>query len=65
MAADPDYLESTFAQIDAKYGSFDDYRRTAQETDGRSLSMGTNLLLADSFNLWWTPQNLAMTKAVE
>jgi len=29
MAADPEYLKSTFAQIDAKYGSFDNYRRTA------------------------------------
>jgi len=29
MAADPDYLKSTFAQIDEKYGSFDNYRRTA------------------------------------
>jgi protein-tyrosine phosphatase len=29
MAADPAYLESTLQQIDAKYGSFDNYRRTA------------------------------------
>jgi protein-tyrosine phosphatase len=28
MAADPAYLESTLRQIDAKYGSFDAYRRT-------------------------------------
>ena len=27
MAADPAYLESTLRQIDAKYGSFDEYRR--------------------------------------
>jgi protein-tyrosine phosphatase len=27
MAADPAYLESTLRQIDAKYGSFDQYRR--------------------------------------
>jgi protein-tyrosine phosphatase len=29
MAADPDYLRSTLRQIEAKYGSFDNYRRTA------------------------------------
>jgi protein-tyrosine phosphatase len=29
MAADPSYLESTLRQIDEKYGSFDNYRRTA------------------------------------
>jgi len=28
MAADPDYLRSTLRQIDAKYGTFDNYRRT-------------------------------------
>jgi protein-tyrosine phosphatase len=27
MAAAPDYLESTLRTIDAKYGSFDEYRR--------------------------------------
>ena len=29
MSADPDYLESTLRQIEKKYGSFDNYRRTA------------------------------------
>jgi len=29
MAADPDYLRSTLRRIDEKYGSFDNYRRTA------------------------------------
>jgi protein-tyrosine phosphatase len=28
MAADPEYLKSTLRQIDAKFGSFDNYRRT-------------------------------------
>jgi protein-tyrosine phosphatase len=27
MAADPEYLRSTLRAIDAKYGSFDSYRR--------------------------------------
>ncbi len=39
--------------------------RWTQEADGQSLSTGTNLLLADSFNLWWTPQKLAMTRATK
>jgi protein-tyrosine phosphatase len=29
MAADPEYLKSTLRAIDAKYGSFDNYRRQA------------------------------------
>jgi protein-tyrosine phosphatase len=29
MAADPDYLRSTLRQIEEKYGSFDNYRRSA------------------------------------
>jgi protein-tyrosine phosphatase len=28
IAADPEYLKSTLRQIEAKYGSFDNYRRT-------------------------------------
>jgi protein-tyrosine phosphatase len=29
MSADPEFLTSTLRQIDAKYGSFDNYRRKA------------------------------------
>jgi protein-tyrosine phosphatase len=28
MAADPEYLKRTLRQIEVKYGSFDNYRRT-------------------------------------
>jgi protein-tyrosine phosphatase len=28
MSADPEYLKSTLRSIDAKYGSFDNYRRS-------------------------------------
>jgi protein-tyrosine phosphatase len=40
MAADPDYLKSTLRQIDAKYGSFEAYRREAlgvSDTDVETL----------------------------
>ena len=29
IAADPEYLKSTLRRIDERYGSFDNYRRTA------------------------------------
>jgi len=33
--------------------------RWSEEANGQAHSAGNNLLLADSFNLWWTPQKLA------
>ena len=35
--------------------------RWSEEANGQAHSAGNNLLLADSFNLWWTPQKLAAT----
>ena len=33
--------------------------RWSEEANGQAHSAGNNLLLAESFNLWWTPQKLA------
>ena len=35
--------------------------RWCEEANGQAHSAGKNLLLADAFNLWWTPQKLATT----
>lgn len=35
--------------------------RWCEEANGQAHSAGKNLLLADAFNLWWTPQQLTAT----
>ncbi len=47
MAADPDYLRSTLRQIDAKYGSFDNYRRAALGVSDADVKRLRSRLLTD------------------
>ena len=47
MAADPEYLESTLHQIDEKYGSFDNYRRTALGVSDQDVALLRSRLLQD------------------
>jgi protein-tyrosine phosphatase len=47
MAADPQYLESTLHQIDEKYGSFGNYRRTALGVSDKDVALLRSRLLQD------------------
>jgi len=47
MAADPEYLKATFAAIDDRYGSFDNFRRQALELSDSEVSILRTRLLAD------------------
>lgn len=47
MAADPDYLNATFAAIDERYGSFDNYRRQALKVSDSDVTALRDRLLTD------------------
>jgi protein-tyrosine phosphatase len=47
MAADPEYIKSTLRQIDEKYGSFDNYRRTALGVSDKDVALLRSRLLQE------------------